>query len=343
MDLSSRPGLILAEVFVVAMLILFPIAMDHGLAAAAVDEWQSNLDGGVGILVVSAGERGTLTVADCLATERIDSVVGVGWMSSLGTARLWPVPDLAIRSVGLGGQAPQLLGLSPEPRSTKGDFLILGSLVADTLGLTPESAVVAEIDSSSSAVFTVSGIADGPRAEQLAFSVMTIDGSGSGRIAECWVDYGRPARADDRDLLRHMIGPSVADHVTPLATATGSLILRYESEPFRFLWVVSVLVGATFYWILDWSRRGETAVYRAIGVRRSHLLRMRAWERLLVMSGSLALATGMLAVYAESSLGFVRSVDLAGAAAIALAVFTLSLSTTRTLSDRRLAQLLKDR
>ncbi|NOY55616.1 MAG: hypothetical protein GXP34_06475 [Actinobacteria bacterium] len=105
-----------------------------------------------------------------------------------------------------------------------------------------------------------------------------------------------------------------------------------------------MFLGVAVYWLLDWFRRSESALYRAAGVRRAHLLAVRAWERLIVGASSFGTAIGCSLVLTNSPTSYnLASLVWADAAAVSLSILAVSIATTRTLSSKRLAELLKDR
>ena len=333
--------LVCAEVLLVAGLVAVSIVQEHHAASGVLSERTSNLANGTTIAKATSGPDGGLTVDMCRSAYRLSGVLGVGWERQAGTFRSKTLPDLEIGQVLIGGDLPAMIGLSTWTDLGRQEQAVLGELVSVQLGLQARDLLSPTAGTRDPTI--VSTVVTGPRSEGFAFSLLLADGGAPGRVSSCWVDFGRNVRPADRDLLRTVLGGDTVN-ISELSPASTTLEDAYETRISRYGWMASVLLALGLYWVIDWSRRAETVLYRALGVGRVALLVVRAVERscVIVAATSLGFSVSFLLTGSEWDAAL-RRLRISEALAIAGVLLAISIATTRTFSSRRLVAILKDR
>ena len=339
--MKASSWLVCAEVLLIAGLVAVSIVQEHHAASGVLSERTSNLANGTTIAKATPGPDGVLTVDMCRSAYRLSGVLGVGWERQAGTFRSKTLPDLEIGQVQIGGDLPAMIGLSAWTELGREEQVVLGELVSAQLGLQAGNFLSPTAGTRDPAI--VSTVVTGPRSEGFAFSLLQTDGGAPGRVSSCWVDFGRNVRPADRDLLRTVLGAD-AVNISELSPALTTLEDAYETRISRYGWMASVLLALCLYWLIDWSRRAETALYRALGVGRVALIMVRAVERsgVIIAATSLGFSVSFLLTGSEWDAAL-RRLRISEALAIAGVLLASSIATTRTFSSRRLIATLKDR
>ena len=340
--MKASPWLVCAEVFLIAGLVAISIVQEHDAAGGVLDERASNLANGATIVKARPGPDDLLTVDMCRSAHRLSGVLGVGWERQAGTFRSQTLPDLEIGQVRIGGDLPAMIGVSAWTQLGREEQVVLGELASAQLGLQAGNRLSPADRTQEPAL--ISAVAAGPRSKGFAFSLLQTDGGAPGRVGSCWVDFGRNVRPADRDLLRTVLGSGGAINISELSPSLTTLEDAYQDRISRYGWVASVLLALSLYWLLDWSRRAETALYRALGVGRVAIIIVRAVERSVVIMAATSLGFSVSYLLTDSEWdAALRNLRISEALAMAGLLFAISIATTRTFSSRRLVATLKDR
>lgn len=346
LSLASRPWLLAGQLAALVLVMAAPAAVEYDAANQLAAETERLRLAGSHVIIASAGDEGGLTAHGCSRAWDISAVTGVGWTRGAGSAAFLAAPDLAFRHLEVSPGAMALLGTSERTLAGGGrPTLAVGSLAAEELGVTDGGTIHLRTGRSAQPVGVRAAVVrlQGALGEKTERAVLT-PSTGPGPVDECWIRFDHPVGPVDQEAVRAVIPPSAAENVSPLIRETNTLAARYPIRVSRFGWIAAGVTAAGILWLIDWFGRGETALYRALGLRRHDLLVLASLKDLLVLTWAAALATilALLTTWGEvPAAGYLLPLYHCGASA--LLGLALAVLAARKLSPDRLAAVLKDR